>query len=980
MSGLSLRLLGSPRIERDGALVKVDTRKAIALLAYLAVTGERHTRDALATLLWPESSQSRARAALRRTLSALRKALGGEWLDVTREAIGLYLESNLQLDVAQFNELLADCGSHGHPLSEVCPACLTPLREAVDRYQGDFLTGFTLRDSLAFDEWQFFQSESLRRELANALERLARLYATQREFETAIKYARRWLTLDKLNEVAHQQLMQLSAWTGQRNVALRQYQECARILEGELGVLPLEETTQLYQAIKESRLSPPPDAHFIERSLRSSVEEPGSEIPQLYLTPDELPLTGRASELASITRTYQAIRDNGLLIVLQGEAGVGKTRLAEEFLRNVQARGANVIAARCYEGEAHLVYGPLIEGLRTVVGSEARPDLLAGVASYWMIELARLLPDVAESRPDLPSPPLLDNPGAQSRFFEGIKQVLLTILDAPPVGVLFLDDVHWADTATIDLLSYLVRRLSRQPLCILITWRSELVHAGHRLHQLLSETQRSSMGIVLSLSRLSEAAVLELVQSVGLSIPASPEVLSEQLYRETEGLPFFLAEYLGALSKGKSISEGEEWMLLTSVRDLLRSRLASVSETGKQLLHTAAVIGRFFDFDTLRLASGRSEEETVSALETLIAQGLIEEVDQSDGDTALYYDFYHEKLRTLVYDETSLARRRRLHRRVAEALLNRSRRRHEIGLPVSQIAQHYKISGRDREAANYFHLSGEYARSLYANQEALAHFQSALALGHPDTANLHQAIGDMQTLLGKYNAAIGSYETAASLSQPEKTAAIEHKLGQVYHRLGEWELAESHFRSALDVLGKTGDEGKLARLFSDWSHTAHQSGQSDQAQKLAHRALALAESVANVRALAQAHNILGILANGEGDLKKARIHLQSSLGLAEQLDDPSARVAALNNLALTSQASGEFERALELTEAALELCTSQGDRHREAALRNNMADFLHAAGQSEAAMSQLKQAVSLFAEIGADGETMQPEIWKLVEW
>ena len=261
-------MLGSPRIERDGIAVGVDTRKAVALFAYLAVTKQRHSRDTLAALLWPEYDQASARAALRRTLSALNKALEGRdakvsassyRLDAGRETIGLANASashsgpGLWLDVDAFHAHVAECRTHGHPPSETCPRCRRPLEEAVELYRDDFMAGFALRDSPDFDEWQYFQAEGLRRELANALDQLVRCYVAAGDFAPAIRYARRRLALDRLHEPAHRQLMLLYAWSGQRSAALQQYRECTQVLEQELGVEPLEATTQLYTAIKENR-------------------------------------------------------------------------------------------------------------------------------------------------------------------------------------------------------------------------------------------------------------------------------------------------------------------------------------------------------------------------------------------------------------------------------------------------------------------------------------------------------------------------------------------------------------------------------------------------------------------------------------------------------------------------------------------------------------------------------------------------------
>jgi DNA-binding SARP family transcriptional activator len=964
-------LLGAPRIEHDGEPIEVDTRKAIALLAYLAVTRQRHARDALAGLFWPEYNQTRARAALRRTLSSLSGARAEGWLDVDRESVDLIREE-VWVDVDRFRELLAEGRTHGHPEGEVCPECLPLLSEAVALYRDDFLAGFALRDSAAFDDWQFFQAEELRRELAGALERLSQGHGALKEWEQAIQYARRWLTLDPLHEPAHRWLMQLYAWAGQRASALRQYRECVRVLEGELGVSPLEETTRIYEAIQENDLPPPP-VFARDRPSAPQRTEPLSA-GKAFAQPHDEPLVGRQEEWESLLSAYEAAGTGGHVVVLEGEAGIGKTRLAEEFLAHVASRGAATVAARCYPGERDLAYGPFVEGLSASFGREDLVARLEEIPAHFLAETSRLLPELADLRPGLPSPPPLATPGAQSRFFEGISQVLLAVCDGPSPGVLFIDDVHWADTSSLDLLAYLVRRLGRpgRRLCVLLTWRGEQVAADHRLRGLLTEAQRARVATVLRLSRLDQTAVEELVGAV----VGDTNGLGRRLYDETEGLPLFLGEYLAAITTGTLAAEEEAWSLPGGVRDLLHGRLAAVGETGWQLLNTAAVIGRSFDFDTVREASGRSEEEAVAALEELTGQGLVEEI-KGTGDRSLSYDFGHEKLRTLVYEETSLARSRLLHRRVAKALARRARRRRETDALAGQIAHHYQLAGLDAKAADYFRIAGEHACALYANAEALAHFRAALALGHPDAAGLREAIGDLQTLLGEYGEALASYEAAGAFGDEDHLANIERKLGSVYQRLGEWELAESHFEAALAAWGKSGPAGELARLHADLSLVAHREGRGDLALERARRALDLAAG--DERALAQAHNVLGVLASGNGDLDGARHHLERSLALAESLEDPAARVAALNNLALAYANGGELGQALESAEAALALCVALGDRHREAALHNNLADLLHAADRQEESMAHLKRAVEIFAEIGEEGE-LQPEIWKLAEW
>ena len=940
-------------MERDGSPIEVDTRKATALMAYLAVTGEGHTRDAVAALLWPESEQARARAALRRTLSSLNKAIAGDGLEVVRDSLSLREGADVWVDVRDFRARLKG------------PADLAQLDAAAAIYRGDFLEGFGLRDSPAFDDWQFAETEGLRRELAGALEQLAFGHGERGDLELAIAYARRWIALDQLHESAHRHLMELFARSGRRNAALRQYRECTRVLDQELGVPPLPETTSLYEAIKEGKLEPRSTGVTGSAMAESPTPQTSRAAHPGETRPPAFPMVGRSRELATVVDSYTATGRNGILVAIEGEPGIGKTRLAQEFFSRARSHGATVVGVRCYEGESTLAYAPFTQALRSGIGD------LGDISELWLAEASRLLPEIAELRPDIRQPPPLDGPGAQSRFFEGIAQVLMAVCGGDPPGVLFIDDLHWADDASLDLLTYLVRRMVGTPVCVLVSWRSDEVHTGHRLRLLLAEATRDGRGRSIALARLCRTDIVEMLGSVASS--ADADDLIDRLDTESEGLPFFLVEYLTVIAAG-------ETTMPPTVRDLLQSRLASVDQTGRQLLAAAAVMGRSFDYETLRSASGRTEEEVVGGLEALISHSLVQEVGTSETPGPLVYDFTHEKLRTLVYEQTSLARQRLLHRRVAEALAGSARRLPEYGPMASRIAQHYQQAGLEREAADQFRRAGDHARSLYANSEALAHFTSALALGHPQPAALHEAIGDLQTLSGDYGAALNSYETAAAMCEPEALPAIEHKLGGVRHRRGDWELAESHYRSAIAAAGEEGHLGLRARVYADWTLTAHNRSDADLALSLAGNALELAEQAGDLRALAQVRNILGVLAKSRGDLDEARDHLQQSLDLAESLGDPTARVAALNNLALACGATGEIDKALSLAEAALDLCTSQGDRHRQAAIHNNISDLLHLADRTDDAMAHLKEAVTIFSEIGTEAGTMQPEIWKLVEW
>ncbi len=627
-------LLGAPRLELDGEPVQVDTRKAIAILAYLAMTGQPQSRDTLAALLWPDYPQVNARGSLRRTISALNRSLDRPLFDVTRELISLSPEAGLWVDVWQLRSSLAACENHAHPPDRVCPDCLPWLESAARLYTDPFMAGFTLRDSAEFDDWQFFQSDALRRDLASILERLVNGSAAKGDFNTAIGYTQRWLSLDALHEPAHRQLMLLYAISGQRTAAMRQYKECLQILERELGVPPLEETTRLYDAIADGQVlgsATPLAVNFSPPGLPSSspLPEPAAAIDERKVHPAQLlaslPLTGRDAEWGQLQRAYATIEQDGRLVVLEGEAGIGKTRLSNEFITSISRLGGSIISTACYSGETNLPLAPFVEGLRRAINQPADQDWNAQVQPVWLAEAARLLPDLNRLRPDLPQTQYSGSPGAQTRFFEGLRQVIRAICTTQPPGVVFIDDLQWADETSLDLLSYLVRRLPGSPLLVLAAWRGEDLHPAHRLRTMLAASQRGDYGEIIQLGRLQTPAIEKLLQAASSANSLLSPAIHRRINEESEGLPYFIVEYLASASAGFEPQGPGVWQMPHGVRDLLHSRLEGIGETGQQLLQSAAVIGRSFDFETLRETSGRTEEETVITLESLVSRGLIAE-------------------------------------------------------------------------------------------------------------------------------------------------------------------------------------------------------------------------------------------------------------------------------------------------------------------------------------------------------------------
>jgi DNA-binding SARP family transcriptional activator/predicted ATPase len=336
MTTLRFCLFGTPRFERGGQEISVRRRKGVALLAYVAVTGHPHSRDALATLLWPTHDQAGARTNLRRELSRLKTTISGELLIIEREQVAITLEKTLWLDVTYFLDQLSIAHAHDHANSRLCPDCVSALSNAVSAYRDDFMAGFSLPDCPEFDEWQFFQAENLRHALAGALQKLIQWHVSMGEYRQGIELGRRWLAQDPLHERARRQLMRLYAWSGQPSAAVRQYREFVRLLDRELGVAPEEETVALHEAIRTKRFNSPPKAdrtRQVETVADSFLVSSPSDSPPttvvLNLPPQTTSFVGRRKDLAEISRLLRSEPDCHLL-TLVGPGGIGKTRLAVE--------------------------------------------------------------------------------------------------------------------------------------------------------------------------------------------------------------------------------------------------------------------------------------------------------------------------------------------------------------------------------------------------------------------------------------------------------------------------------------------------------------------------------------------------------------------------------------------------------------------------------------------------------------------------
>jgi DNA-binding SARP family transcriptional activator/tetratricopeptide (TPR) repeat protein len=994
MTELRLALLGPPVVLRDGLPVTFDTRKAVALLALLAVTGREHSREQLADLLWPEADSAKGRASLRRTLSVT-AAVMGAGLTISRAAVTLELAA-VQVDVREFETLIgrADAGS---------------LEQAVQLYRDDFLSGFVLRGCPDFEEWQASVSEGLRQALARGLQRLVAACIDQGDLERATGHARRWLQLDPLHEPAHQAIIRLHGWAGQRSAAMRQYRSLVRVLDRDLAVRPLPETTRLYDDVRAGRLEPPPAPSVVRAAEPPAVAAPEVAAPEVaapeVAAPEVSgaagiwPLVGRETELARLRAAWQATGTTGRVVAIAGQAGSGKTRLITEFRTEATQppQAAAVLAARCHDGETALPFVLAADLLRTALA--VRPDLPDVLPAQTAAMAGRLVPALAAAHPDSVAP-ALDSPVAVTRLYAAIADTLRIATqggDASggPAGVVVVEDVQWADSSSLGLLAYLVRRLADWPLLLVLSWQDEQAGRLRVLRTALTEAEDQSAGEMIEPGLLGPEAIGTLLELDGM-----PQVEVDRLMAETRGLPMLVREYIEALRSAGDGTQGPEqadWWPPASVRDLLRARLQAVSEPTRQMLTAAAVLGSDNDADLLRAVSGRGEDEIVEAIDEALARSLLTEIPPPAAGQAPSYGFPYEALRRTAYESATLARRRLLHGRAAD-ILTRRHERDPATTRAATVADHLQLAGRDTDAAQWWWRAAQVARELYAHAEAHAHLVRALALGYPQLPG-RIALGEVLVVLGRYREALAELETAAALagagaseeaddeaaeeagasaSDRAVQAGIEHKLADVHHRLGDWDLAEAHLAVVTELVAAA-EPGRLARAEADRAVVAYRRGDAEQAAEFGRDALSCARAAADRGATAQALNVLGMLAARAGDTAAAEGYLRDSLAEARQLPELGAAVAALNNLARLLAETGRSREALQVAGEALELGSELGDQHRVAALHTNMADLLHADGQGDAAMTHLKEAARRFASVDV-GDAPRPEIWTLVEW
>ena len=695
-----LTLLGAPALAHpDGEMVAPQPgAKALALLAYLTLEPGPHTREALADLLWGESPEAEARASLRQALKQLRSLLG-EVIHGDRRLISL--AQPLRCDVVDFLQL-ADSDPEA------------AVRTDVPR----FLAGFSIRHAPQFDEWVAETRSQLLRRYAALLGAVARDAMDQRRWRDAVDRADRWLACDRLSEEAGRVAIEARYLAGDRGAALAKLAEYRTMLQEETGCEPSKALIALGQRI-ESDAGP-------ARS-RDHGDEWVARAPAF-----EASLIGRSEEWNVLVRAWKQAAGGALRIVLvEGEAGVGKSRLVDEFLRTVVADGATVLRGRGYDATAAMPFAPIVEAMRGALDAPG----LAGTDAEWLSEAARLLPELRQRFPGLAEPDSPADPADAWRLHEGIAQLVAALAAERPVAI-SVDDLQWYDEASCKLIQFLARRLEQAPvLWVITTTLGELERDAPAAR--LCRTLRAKGGAeTIALSDLSEDAVWRLVREMGhVSTPTGGRRFAHRIHRITGGNPFFIIELIktmfvqgllaadersGEWSASPSALEGgKEFPLSRTVHDVIAERVDRLpEELGEVLLTVATAGGPGCPPEVLSHVHGISRLHAASVCDALAERRLLIE-------GAGVYRCLHPVIAQVVRDRVTPTMRREVHRALAESL--------GVVTPpavarnvAGEVARHAEQGGDQRLA---------YRSALLASEAALERFAFAEALSWLDLAS-----------------------------------------------------------------------------------------------------------------------------------------------------------------------------------------------------------------------------------------------------
>jgi len=710
------------------------------LLAFLALEPGVHSRDEVMALLWGEYPEEKARVSLRQALTHLRDAIG-DALHVDRTSVGLVAPPDS--DIRRF-----------------LAAADTSPRDAADADIPHFLSGLQLRHSSGFDEWADEKRHALLRRYAGVLAAAVREAIASNRSRDAVRAAERWVALDGFSADATLALMESHFLAGNRTSALQAFADYrSRLAEADDRPAPDHRLVELAQRIEDARVS--------GESRRQATEEWYAASPSFHGS-----LIGREREWDRLRATWQAVsRSRSRAVLIEGESGVGKSRLADDFARWVTAEGGTVLRGRGFDVRVGVPFGAMIEALRSALDAPG----LSGTDPQWLAEVARVVPELKQRFARLPE--IVPASTADSwRLFEGIAQMLLAISEETPVTVL-IDDVQWCDADSCALLHFLVRKLERASILWFVTFAPGAVERDTAAARWVRALRGSPACEVIALRPLSEDEVWQLVRGLGrVNTPAGAQELASRIHEVTAGYPFYVVELLKTLFaqgwltvdllSGEWIvrptdSGREPALTLASVHEAIAERIECLSDELKGVLITIAVSTRGCRTDVLSHVHGVSRLRAAAIGDALVERHLVVEDNGA-------YRCAHPVIGRVMVDELGTSRKREVHRGLALAMELVGSDRGEYVDP-GEIARHAEQAGERAMAYRFAMQAVSACEGRFAFDDALGWLD--FASGVASTAGETDAVNRSTAQLLEISDRRESAPALARLAADRSTAA-----------------------------------------------------------------------------------------------------------------------------------------------------------------------------------------------------------------
>ena len=858
------------------------------LLAYLLINRQQpQSRQHIAFLFWPDSTERQAQTNLRKLIHMLRKVLpeAERCLQISATTLHWLPASPYDVDLVWFERFLTAAKEQ----TQAARQCHF-LEEAIALYRGDLLPQHA-------SEWIENERYRLREAFEDALTRLIRLLEKRQHYDKAVGYARRLLQQDRFQESSYRILMRLYLLQDDRASALRVFHDCATLLSEELGVDPSLSTQQL---------------HLTALNLEDDTVQ--ETFPRS--NPSKLKLIGREDAWQTLTSAWsRAQGGRASLLLIQGEAGIGKTRLAEELVDNASRLGGSALHTRAYAAVGSAAYAPIASLLR----SAPLQDNLNRLDDVWLVELSRLLPELRVGRPALPEPVPITESWQQRRFYEAMSRLVL--LQDDPLLIHF-DDLQWSDPESIAWLQFLLHFNQQAQILVVGTVRADEIDESHPIMKLHLELHRRRRSTAMELGPLLEADTARLAADL-LEYELSEAEISS-LQSQTEGSPLYTIELLRARSQRANGSDPQT--LPSSIETVIQWRLQQLSEQARALLEAAAVIGRSFTHELLRTVSDVSEDTLIHSLDELWRRRIIRERG------AVSYDFHHDFIRDVTYRSISPGWLRVYHRRTAEALLTLGPT--AIDENSGRIAAHFAAAGLLAEAREYYERAGDHAAKKHASKEALAYYDLAMPSWSEKTLadrfELHlkreDAIrwtNEVHTWRAELHEITKLAERLRAIDNTNVAPTIEALIRlNLYERMSSNTLQYAHLEEAIALAQRSNEVELEIRALTQLGAAQITESDYPAAKQALERAFTMAEahSLEELALRAREHYAVTFMFSG-GSQETIEAFVQPLLAGGIRSGSVDLEAACYNKLAyvIVAQGDGDYERAEQYYHRGLEL-------------------------------------------------------------